>query len=373
MKHRIWLAVLLTLLRLPTACTKDQTPAPANLGTVTAKSDTAAAAPASPAAQTTDEKQVTPTPANAAEPADGEETPAEEDPAEEASDPETGETETADNEETKAEAGTAEAGEPEPEAGEPEPEKTENEAEEESPEEEPEVTPPTPVPEEVVFLNSTDNEIHGVHISPVSSDSWAERLNDQRIPAGSSIRIPFGRFSDGGSEYDVGIINRDSINYDIYGVTLSFGDTLVLSGNDSTGRLTVRHGDGSEDRYDAKVYSSAEEEEETPAAEVTFTNGVGSTLNGVHISSVSEEDWSDKLNSAGVRDGASIRIPFDSFSDGGSEYDVGFIDANGVNYDIFGVTLHPGDALALIGDSSAARLVVRGADGSEKSYAANVY
>ena len=371
MKHGIWLAVLLTLLLLLTACTKDQTPAPANLGTVTARPGTAAAAPASAAAQTTDEKQVAPTPDSAADPADGEDAPAEDDPAEEASDPETGETgpETAETEGAEPEA-------PEPEtaeAGETEPDAPENDTEEESPEEEPEVTPPTPVPEEVVFLNSTDNEIHGVHISPVSSDNWAERLNDERIPAGSSIRIPFGRFSDGGSEYDVGIINRDSINYDIYGVTLSFGDTLVLSGNDSAGRLTVRHADGSEDRYNAKVYSSAEEEEETPAAEVTFTNSVGSTLSGVYISSVSEEDWSDKLNSGSVRDGASIRIPFDSFSDGGSEYDVGFIDANGVNYDIFGVTLHAGDALALIGDSSAARLVIRGADGSERSYAADVY
>lgn len=108
--------------------------------------------------------------------------------------------------------------------------------------------------EDVSFKNDLKSVIHGVHISASSSDSWSDPLNYAQLSVGSTIHIDFEKFAGDSPVYDVGIIDENGVNYDIYEVTLTIGDALVLSGDENGATLTITGKDGSVKTYDAYVY-----------------------------------------------------------------------------------------------------------------------
>lgn len=110
--------------------------------------------------------------------------------------------------------------------------------------------------DDVVFKNDLSVVLCGVHISPSSEDTWGDALNYARLSAGSSIHIDFERFGYDGDAYDVGLIDENSRNYDVYDVSLSVGDTLSISEKDGGAVLTVTGADGSAKEYPAYVYES---------------------------------------------------------------------------------------------------------------------
>ena len=113
--------------------------------------------------------------------------------------------------------------------------------------------------ESVSFKNELSTVIHSVYISPVEDENWTDPLNYAKLSVGSSIFIDTDRFVGSGTLYDVGVVDENNMNYDVYDVPLSAGDTLTLKGNANGATLTVKTQDGGETTYTAYIYEGAEE------------------------------------------------------------------------------------------------------------------
>ena len=85
--------------------------------------------------------------------------------------------------------------------------------------------------EDVVFQNDLDVVIHSIYISSSTEDEWGD-------PA----------------YYDVGVVDENNVNYDVYEVSLAIGDTLARSESDGTPVLTVTGTDGKTATYDVYAY-----------------------------------------------------------------------------------------------------------------------
>lgn len=57
---------------------------------------------------------------------------------------------------------------------------------------------------------------------------------------------------------DIGAIDENSINYDIYDIVLIDGDLIVLSGDANEARFTITHSDGTESTYLAIIKPSVD-------------------------------------------------------------------------------------------------------------------
>ena len=108
--------------------------------------------------------------------------------------------------------------------------------------------------EEIIFKNDLKSVLHGVHVSPANAEEWGDPLNYANLSVGSSIHIDFEKFAGDSPVYDIGLIDENGVNYDIYEVTLTIGDTLIISGDGESATLTVKGVDGSEKSYTADVY-----------------------------------------------------------------------------------------------------------------------
>lgn len=108
------------------------------------------------------------------------------------------------------------------------------------------------------FINGTDAELAELYFSPVTDTEWGEPV-EYDIPAGASVDV---NLTDLSSEYDVGVVDEDGINYDIWNVEIWDGDVLTLMQGDGemTGILRVVHADGETEAYEAEVYSSDDPE-----------------------------------------------------------------------------------------------------------------
>ncbi len=115
--------------------------------------------------------------------------------------------------------------------------------------------------EDVVFRNDLDSKIHSVYISPISDEEWSDPLNYAILNVGSSIHIDFEKFSGDSAYYDVAAVDENNMNYDIYDVPLSIGDTLAMSADGETAILTVTSADGSTNTYEGYAYNADDVED----------------------------------------------------------------------------------------------------------------
>ncbi len=108
--------------------------------------------------------------------------------------------------------------------------------------------------ESVTFKNDLSSAIHGVYISPSTDEEWTDRLNYAILRSGGSITIDFDKFAGETPYYDIGVVDENNMNYDIYEVPLAVGDTLALSAENDVAVLTVTGQDGTVNTYDGYVY-----------------------------------------------------------------------------------------------------------------------
>ncbi len=108
--------------------------------------------------------------------------------------------------------------------------------------------------EDVVFQNDLDVVIHSIYISSSTEDEWGDPVNSAKLNSGSSTHIDFDKFAGDGAYYDVGVVDENNVNYDVYEVSLAIGDTLALSESDGTPVLTVTGTDGKTATYDVYAY-----------------------------------------------------------------------------------------------------------------------
>lgn len=116
--------------------------------------------------------------------------------------------------------------------------------------------------ESVVFQNDLSTDIHGIYISPVSEEEWSDPLNYAVLKAGASITIDFQKFAGETPYYDVGTVDKNGMNYDVYDVPLAIGDKLALSAEGETVTLTVTGADGTVKSYDGYAYNADDLEQE---------------------------------------------------------------------------------------------------------------
>ena len=110
-----------------------------------------------------------------------------------------------------------------------------------------------------------------------------------------------------------------------------------------------------------------------PAEDVAFTNNLSAVIHSLYISSSTEDEWSDPLNYAKLSVGSTIHIDFEKFAGEGVNYDIGAVDENNMNYDVYDVPLAIGDKLALSADGDTAILTITSADGTVTTYEGYAY
>ena len=104
------------------------------------------------------------------------------------------------------------------------------------------------------FENKTGVQIDGLHISSKSASTWGEKVNEEPINVGASVNFEQSKLVDGNATYDFGAIDHDGLNYDVYDVTISVGDTITLSKDDDEAVVTVTAMDGTSKEYRGETY-----------------------------------------------------------------------------------------------------------------------
>ena len=87
---------------------------------------------------------------------------------------------------------------------------------------------------------------------------WGDAVTDGIIKKGRTVTIDFGRVVNGEGTYDIGAIDENYMNYDLYNVDIHLRDTIVLEGSAESATFTINHEDGSSEIYEAYVYQSGE-------------------------------------------------------------------------------------------------------------------
>lgn len=106
--------------------------------------------------------------------------------------------------------------------------------------------------------------------------------------------------------------------------------------------------------------------------ELQFKNELDTTVN-VYFSSAADDEWSDKPTRIGVRSGAQFGLDFSDFDgSSGKKTDIGAIDENSVNFDVYEVVLNEGDLIVLSGSESDAVFTITHSDGTSSTYAAMI-
>ncbi|MBR5949786.1 MAG: hypothetical protein IKZ82_14260 [Clostridia bacterium] len=109
---------------------------------------------------------------------------------------------------------------------------------------------------------------------------------------------------------------------------------------------------------------------ESAPKELQFKNELKTTVN-IYFSNALDDDWSDKPTRTGIRGGAQVGLNFSDFDGAsGKKTDIGAIDENSVNYDIYDVVLIRGDLIVLTGDENGARFVITHSDGTSSIFSA---
>lgn len=109
---------------------------------------------------------------------------------------------------------------------------------------------------DLTFKNSLNSNLTGIHLSLSEKEEWGEKINQEHINKGKSFSF---NFSDLGTDmgpgvYDLGTIDEDAMNYDVYELELKEGDTIELTCIGETAVAVVTHKDGSTTRYEGITY-----------------------------------------------------------------------------------------------------------------------
>ena len=101
-----------------------------------------------------------------------------------------------------------------------------------------------------------------------------------------------------------------------------------------------------------------------------FTNNTGAVMQEVYVSSMSSDEWGDKLNDSTISNGKTVVFSNSNLVDGvGASYDIGTIDANGVNYDFYEVPINDQDTLSVgPANGESATLTVTSEGGQTTTY-----
>lgn len=104
--------------------------------------------------------------------------------------------------------------------------------------------------------------------------------------------------------------------------------------------------------------------------ELQFKNELPTAVN-VYFSCAADDDWGEKPTRVGVKSGVRFGLNFSDFDGAsGKKADIGAIDENSVNYDIYEVVLNEGDSIILSGNNAEAIFIITHADGTMSSFAA---
>lgn len=115
---------------------------------------------------------------------------------------------------------------------------------------------PTDVPV-LAFRNELDFSLGGAYFSAAELNEWGEPALTA-LPGGQEKELTFEQLGvQPGVNADIGAVDENGINYDVFGVILWPGDCVILKGDHDSGLFTVVHSDGSRDIYTAKVYWNA--------------------------------------------------------------------------------------------------------------------
>ena len=106
-----------------------------------------------------------------------------------------------------------------------------------------------------------------------------------------------------------------------------------------------------------------------------FTNNTGATMQEVYVSSMSNDEWGDKLNDSTISNGKTITLSNSTLVDGvGASYDIGTIDTNGVNYDFYEVPINDQDTLSVgPANGDTVTLTVTSGSGTTTTYEGYAY
>ena len=93
----------------------------------------------------------------------------------------------------------------------------------------------------------------------------------------------------------------------------------------------------------------------------------------VYINSSSNENWGDKVCDP-IANGSARALSYSEIigTDTGT-FDVGTIDANGMNRDFYGITFFEDDVMEITANGNTAKLVVTHTDGSRDTYDGQCY
>lgn len=109
---------------------------------------------------------------------------------------------------------------------------------------------------------------------------------------------------------------------------------------------------------------------EAAPKDFSFKNELNTPVN-IYFSRSDDDEWSDKPTAENVRSGGEVGISFEKIdSSSGKKFDIGAIDENSINYDVYEVVLVSGDIVALTGDSSSAKFIITHEDGTQTEFSA---
>ena len=110
---------------------------------------------------------------------------------------------------------------------------------------------------QIFFQNTLDAAIDGLYIS--NSDSWGDPVNDDAIEAGGNAILKISVLPDGPGTYDVGVLDENGRNYDIYDVPLDGTRLVAISAVDDTAFIVLIDADGQTETFEGEAYDSEEE------------------------------------------------------------------------------------------------------------------
>ena len=115
---------------------------------------------------------------------------------------------------------------------------------------------------QLFFSNKTGVKVDSLYFSSSSIETWGDRVNFAQISVDATIHFDFDSMNvdgDGPGVYDIGAVDENGINYDVFEVDLAVGDTITLyPQNGEEAVLSVTHADGTVSDYSGFAYAEGE-------------------------------------------------------------------------------------------------------------------
>lgn len=132
-----------------------------------------------------------------------------------------------------------------------------------------------PTPEEqkaaLTFINGCGCDIIELYVSPSGESEWGKCMGF--VDADESFEFEFDELDgEPGDSFDIGALDADNMNYDVYDVLLSSGDVIELKPDGDEFICTVTHENGSFEEYPVDCYPSDEPYEDAVAVSIDLEN-----------------------------------------------------------------------------------------------------